>query len=34
MVQNRPYDNTAEPAPATTAVNYNTDYAYGGSEGF
>jgi len=34
MVQNRPYDNTAEPAPATTAVNYNTDYDYGGSEGF
>lgn len=34
MVQNRPYDNTAEPAPGTTAVNYNTDYAYGGSEGF
>ncbi|MFF1877030.1 transglycosylase domain-containing protein [Leifsonia sp. NPDC058230] len=34
MVQNRPYDNTAEPAPGTTAVNYNTDYEYGGSEGF
>ncbi|MGO4594795.1 transglycosylase domain-containing protein [Leifsonia sp. 2TAF2] len=34
MVQNRPYDNTADPAPATTAVNYNTDYDYGGSEGF
>lgn len=34
MVQNRPYDNTAQPAPGTTAVNYNTDYAYGGSEGF
>jgi membrane peptidoglycan carboxypeptidase len=34
MVQNRPYDNTAAPAPGTTAVNYNTDYAYGGSEGF
>ena len=34
MVQNRPYDNTANPAPATTAVNYNTDYDYGGSEGF
>jgi membrane peptidoglycan carboxypeptidase len=34
MVQNRPYDNTAAPAPGTTAVNYNTDYAYGASEGF
>ena len=34
MVQNRPYDNTATPSPATTAVNYNTDYEYGGSEGF
>jgi membrane peptidoglycan carboxypeptidase len=34
MVQNRPYDNTASPAPGTTAVNYNTDYDYGGSEGF
>lgn len=34
MVQNRPYDNTAAPAPGTTAVNYNTDYDYGASEGF
>ena len=34
MVQNRPYDNTATPSPASTAVNYNTDYDYGGSEGF
>ena len=34
MVQNRPYDNTANPAPGTTAVNYNTDYKDGGSEGF
>lgn len=34
MVQNRPYDNTAAPAPGTTAVNYNTDYKDGGSEGF
>ncbi|MFF1635160.1 transglycosylase domain-containing protein [Leifsonia sp. NPDC058248] len=34
MVQNKPYDNTAAPAPGTTAVNYNTDYSYGGSEGF
>jgi membrane peptidoglycan carboxypeptidase len=34
MVQNRAYNNTANPTPGTTAVNYNTDYAYGGSEGF
>ncbi|WP_141692882.1 transglycosylase domain-containing protein [Leifsonia xyli] len=34
MVQNRPYDNTSSPAAGTTAVNYNADYAYGGSEGF
>jgi membrane peptidoglycan carboxypeptidase len=34
MVQNKPYDNTAAPASGTTAVNYNTDYSYGGSEGF
>ncbi|MFB9746653.1 transglycosylase domain-containing protein [Leifsonia shinshuensis] len=34
MVQNRQYDNTASPAAGTTAVNYNTDYDYGGSEGF
>ncbi|MDQ1577147.1 MAG: hypothetical protein QOH55_2297 [Microbacteriaceae bacterium] len=34
MAQNRPYDNTGAPAPGTTAINYNTDYAYGGSEGF
>lgn len=34
MVQNRPYDNTGTPAPGTTAVNYNTDVDYGGSQGF
>ncbi|HEV7565470.1 MAG TPA: transglycosylase domain-containing protein [Microbacteriaceae bacterium] len=34
MAQNRPYDNTGTPAAGTTAINYNTDYAYGGSEGF
>ncbi len=34
MVQNRPYDNTAQPAPGTTAVNYNTDSDMGGSQGF
>ncbi|AGW40419.1 penicillin-binding protein [Leifsonia xyli subsp. cynodontis DSM 46306] len=34
MAQNRPYDNTSSPAAGTTAVNYNADYDYGGSEGF
>lgn len=34
MVQNRPYDNTGTPAAGTTAVNYNTDVDYGGSQGF
>lgn len=34
MVQSRPYNNTASPPPGTTAVNYNTDYNYGGSQGF
>lgn len=34
MVQNRPYDNTGTPAPGTTAINYSTDYDYGGSQGF
>lgn len=34
MAQNRAYDNTGNPAPGTTAINYSTDYAYGGSEGF
>lgn len=34
MTENRSYDNTATPGPGSTAVNYNTDYAYGGSEGF
>lgn len=34
MVQNRSYDNTETPSAGTTAVNYNTDYNYGSSEGF
>ncbi|GAA4151919.1 transglycosylase domain-containing protein [Leifsonia shinshuensis] len=34
MVQNRAFNNTDQPQPGTTAVNYNTDEAYGGSEGF
>lgn len=34
MVQNRPFDNTATPEPGSTSVNYNTDAAFGGSEGF
>ena len=34
MVQNRTFNNTDQPQPGTTAVNYNTDEAYGGSEGF
>lgn len=34
MVQNRPFNNTSVEVPGTTAVNYNTDIGYGGSEGF
>ncbi len=34
MVQNRAFNNTDQPADGTTAVNYNTDEAYGGSSGF
>lgn len=34
MVQNRPYDNTGTAPAGTTAVNYNTDVDYGGSQGF
>jgi membrane peptidoglycan carboxypeptidase len=34
MVQSRPYNNTSTPPPGTTAVNYNTNYNYGGSQGF
>ncbi len=34
MVQNKTFNNTDQPQPGTTAVNYNTDEAYGGSQGF
>lgn len=36
MVQNTVFDETAEAAntPGHTSINYNTDYAYGGSTGF
>ncbi|WP_207454597.1 transglycosylase domain-containing protein [Herbiconiux sp. SYSU D00978] len=35
MVQNKDYDNTLDADPATeTALNFNTDKAYGGSSGF
>lgn len=34
MVQNKPFDDSATPAPGSTAINYSTDYDYGGSGGF
>jgi membrane peptidoglycan carboxypeptidase len=34
MAQNKTYDNTGDTDPTTTAVNFNTDRAYGGSSGF
>ncbi|MCO7274573.1 MULTISPECIES: transglycosylase domain-containing protein [Cellulosimicrobium] len=34
MAQNRAFDNTQEPAPNTTAVNYSVDQAHGSSNGF
>ncbi|MEY9950933.1 membrane peptidoglycan carboxypeptidase [Leifsonia sp. EB34] len=34
MVENRAFNNTDQAQPGTTAVNYNTDEAYGGSQGF
>ncbi|WP_285113662.1 transglycosylase domain-containing protein [Leifsonia sp. fls2-241-R2A-40a] len=34
MVQNRKFNNTDTPIDGTTAVNYNTDEDYGGSQGF
>ncbi|WP_338031521.1 transglycosylase domain-containing protein [Diaminobutyricibacter tongyongensis] len=34
MVENRSFNNTDQAVPGTTAVNYNTDEAYGGSQGF
>ncbi|WP_298454837.1 transglycosylase domain-containing protein [uncultured Cellulomonas sp.] len=34
MAQNRIYNNTSTAGPRETSVNYNTDFAYGGSSGF
>jgi len=34
MVQNRTFNNTDTPVDGATAVNYNTDEDYGGSQGF
>ncbi|WP_223695029.1 transglycosylase domain-containing protein [Leifsonia poae] len=34
MVQNRPFDDSATPPAGATAINYSTDYDYGGSGGF
>ncbi|MFE6236298.1 transglycosylase domain-containing protein [Cellulosimicrobium sp. NPDC057862] len=34
MAQNRAFDNTQDPAPNTTAVNYSVDQAHGSSNGF
>jgi membrane peptidoglycan carboxypeptidase len=34
MAQNRTYDATSNAGKRATSVNYNTDFAYGGSRGF
>ncbi len=34
MVQNTTYNDTSQPIPGGTSINYNTDYADGGSQGF
>lgn len=34
MVENKSFNDTDQTIPGTTAINYNTDYAYGGSAGF
>jgi membrane peptidoglycan carboxypeptidase len=34
MAQNRTYNNTLDHGERETAVNYNTDFAYGGGSGF
>jgi membrane peptidoglycan carboxypeptidase len=34
MAQDTGYDATTTPAPGTTAINYSTDKAFGGSRGF
>ncbi|GAB3608412.1 transglycosylase domain-containing protein [Humibacter ginsengiterrae] len=34
MVSNKQFDDSGNAPPGTTSVNYATDYAYGGSDGF
>jgi membrane peptidoglycan carboxypeptidase len=34
MAENRTFDNSGSPGDRAIAVNYNTNYAYGGSQGF
>lgn len=34
MVENKSFDESSQAGPGATAVNYNTDAAYGGSQGF
>jgi membrane peptidoglycan carboxypeptidase len=34
MVENKEYNAAADAGPNETAINYSTDYAYGGSSGF
>ena len=34
MAQNKGYNNTPQATAAETGINFNTDYAYGGSTGF
>jgi membrane peptidoglycan carboxypeptidase len=34
MVENKSFDETSQGGPGATAVNYNTDFAFGGSQGF
>ena len=34
MVENKQYNDTGGGGPGSTAINYNADYAYGGSNGF
>jgi membrane peptidoglycan carboxypeptidase len=34
MAENRTFDNSGSPGDRATAINYNTNFAYGGSRGF
>lgn len=34
MVENKTFDESSQAGPGATSVNYNTDAAYGGSQGF